>query len=64
MSLGDATVSGLRKLIAEKQEESKNIMAGGQCVDFAMYRYSVGYYTALDHVNTMIDQLQADLMKG
>ena len=64
MSLGDATVSGLRKLIAEKQEVSRSIMAEGQCSDFTMYRYSVGYYTALNDVITMIDQIQADLMKG
>ena len=64
MSFGDATISELRKLIAEKQERSRETMANGQCADFTLYRYSVGYYTALNDVVTMIDQIQADLMKG
>ena len=64
MSLGDATVAGLRKLIAEKQERSRDTMANGQCTDFTLYRYAVGYYTALNDVVTMIDQIQDDLMKG
>lgn len=64
MSFDAATVSQLRKWIAEEQEKSKTTMANGQCADFTTYRYAVGYYTALNDVNTLIDQIQSDLQKG
>ncbi len=64
MSLGDATVSGLRKWIAEERVKCSELLAGGRCSEFSEYRYSVGYIKALDDVMVVLDQTQADLMKG
>lgn len=64
MSLGDATVSGLRKWISEERGKCSELLAGGRCAEFSEYRYSVGYIKALDDTATVIDQIQDDLMKG
>ena len=64
MSLGDATVAGLRKWIAEEREKSTGRLARGEIADFSEFRYSVGYIRALDDTATVIDQIQDDLMKG
>ncbi len=65
MSLGDATVSGLRKEIARARDEAKDQLAGGLGIeDFSRYRYSVGFIEALNQIDKAIDEIQADLMKG
>lgn len=64
MSLGDATISAIRKWLGEERAKSTELLAGGRCSEFSEYRYSVGYIKALDDVNTIIDQIQTDLMKG
>ncbi len=64
MSFGDATISGLRKWLAEERPKATELLAGGRCADFSEYRYSVGYIKALDDVAAIIEQIQADLMKG
>lgn len=65
MSLGDATISGLRKEIAKAREEAKEQLAGGLGIeDFSRYRYSVGFIEALNQIDRAIDQIQDDLMKG
>ena len=64
MSLGDATVSGLRKWLLEERVKCSELLAGGRCAEFSEYRYSVGYIKALDDTATVIDQIQDDLMKG
>ncbi len=64
MSFGDATVSGLRKWLAEERTKGSELLAGGRCSDFSEYRYSVGYIKALDDTAAVIEQIQADLMKG
>ena len=64
MSLGDATVAGLRKWIAADRLNSLELLGGGRCADFSEYRYSVGYIQALDNVIKVLEETQADLMKG
>jgi len=64
MSFDAATVSHLRKWIAETRQQSTDLLAGGRCADFSEYRYSVGYITGLDDVVKLIDQIQADIQKG
>lgn len=64
MSFDASTVALLRKLLAEKLDQSVGLVTGGRCADFSEYRYSVGYIQALNDVNTMIEQIQADLQKG
>lgn len=64
MSLGDATVSGLRKWLSEERVKCSELLAGGRCSEFSEYRYSVGYIKALDDTATVIDQIQDELMKG
>lgn len=64
MSFDASTVSALRKLIAEKRQVSVDLIITGRCEDFSHYRYSAGYIQALDDVNTMIEQIQADLQRG
>ena len=64
MSLDDATVAGLRKWIVEERVKCSELLAGGRCAEFSEYRYSVGYIKALDDMMVVMDQTQADLMKG
>jgi hypothetical protein len=64
MSFDAATVSHLRKWIAEERSNSLELLGGGQILDFAAYRYSVGYIRALDDVIKVLEQIQTDLQKG
>jgi len=64
MSLGDATISGLRKWIAEERAKSAELIITGKCDDYSTYRYSAGYIKALDDAAVVLDQIQDDLMKG
>ncbi len=64
MSYDKASISGLRKRVAELRGQSIDLLAGGRCADFSEYRYSVGYIQALDDVIKVLEEIQTDLQKG
>lgn len=64
MSFDAVTLSHLRKWVADERANSLELLGGGQIIDFAAYRYSVGYIRALDDVIKVLEQIQTDLQKG
>jgi hypothetical protein len=64
VSFDHASLTALRKWIADERSNSLELLGGGQILDFAAYRYSVGYIRALDDVIKVLEQIQTDLQKG
>lgn len=61
----DASVlATLKKRIAEERQKGMENTMSGRCSDHSEYRYACGYIKALNDIDTLIEEISADLRKG
>lgn len=58
-----ALVERLKAKFKAEDERAIEMMAAGNLVNFAEYRYSAGYRKALRDVNMLVDETLEEIMK-
>jgi uncharacterized protein (DUF2164 family) len=63
MIIESKLVDRLTEKLKAEDERAVEMMAGGNIVDFAAYRYSAGYRKALADCKILLDETYKDLLE-